>query len=377
MNDIFCKGKERTGSRSRIFWRWAGALCIPAALSVLFQLLHSKQAVMNFWVFHVMGPGERLLGRLWSLVPVSVMEWLIALFLAGNLVWLVRAVAGLVRRRGLGRSFRRLLALGAAWLWLWCAFCWMWRAAYYADTFARRSGLSDRACSVEELAAVTRYFAQNAARLAGQVPRDGEGHFAADRETVFQTGPEVYENLTREFPCLAMDSVRAKPIFFSRLQSRLGFTGMYFPFTGEANVNVDAPACLIPATIAHEMAHQRMVASELEANFVGIAACVTGEDVTYQYSGYLMGLIQLCNALYDVAPQTWQAIARSTFTAELSQDWQDNNQYWAAMRSPVEDRAEQVYDSFLKDNGQSLGIRSYGACVDLLVTYFSPAAGVG
>lgn len=151
---------------------------------------------------------------------------------------------------------------------------------------------------------------------------------------------------------------------------------MYFPFTGEANVNVDAPACLIPATIAHEMAHQRMVASELEANFVGIAACVTGEDVTYQYSGYLMGLIQLCNALYDVAPQTWQAIARSTFTAELSQDWQDNNQYWAAMRSPVEDRAEQVYDSFLKGNGQSLGIRSYGACVDLLVTYFGPAAGV-
>lgn len=230
MNDIFYERKS--GNTVRSLWRWAGALCIPAALSVLFQLLHSKRAVMNFWVFHVMGPGERLLGRLWSRVPVSVMEWLIALFLAGNLVWLVRAVAGLVRRRGLGRSFRRLLALGAAWLWLWCAFCWMWRAAYYADTFARRSGLSDRACSVEELAAVTRYFAQNAARLAGQVPRDGEGHFAADRETVFQTGPEVYENLTREFPCLAMDSVRAKPIFFSRLQSRLGFTGITSPSPG-------------------------------------------------------------------------------------------------------------------------------------------------
>ena len=33
-------------------------------------------------------------------------------------------------------------------------------------------------------------------------------------------------------------------------------------------MNVDCPACLIPETIAHEMAHQRMVASELEANFV-------------------------------------------------------------------------------------------------------------
>ena len=112
MNDIFYERKS--GNTVRSLWRWAGALCIPAALSVLFQLLHGKRAVMNFWVFHVMGPGERLLGRLWSLVPFSVMEWSIALFLAGNLVWLVRAVAGLVRRRGLGRSFRRLLALGAA-----------------------------------------------------------------------------------------------------------------------------------------------------------------------------------------------------------------------------------------------------------------------
>lgn len=373
MNDIFYERKS--GNTVRSLWRWAGALCIPAALSVLFQLLHGKRAVMNFWVFHVMGPGERLLGRLWSLVPFSVMEWSIALFLAGNLVWLVRAVAGLVRRRGLGRSFRRLLALGAAWLWLWCAFCWMWRAAYYADTFARRSGLSDRACSVEELAAVTRYFAQNAARLAGQVPRDGEGHFAADRETVFQTGPEVYENLTREFPCLAMDSVRAKPIFSSRLQSRLGFTGMYFPFTGEANVNVDAPACLIPATIAHEMAHQRMVASELEANFVGIAAAVSCGDPVFQYSGWLMGLIQLCNALYAVSPDLWYQIAAASFTPELSTDWEDNNAYWRALESPVEEAAAQTFDTFLKSNGQDLGIQSYGACVDLLVTWFGDEAG--
>ena len=38
--------------------------------------------------------------------------------------------------------------------------------------------------------------------------------------------------------------------------------------------------------------------------------------------------------------------------------------------SPLEDAAEDVYDSFLKSNDQDLGIRSYGACVDLLVNYF-------
>jgi hypothetical protein len=38
----------------------------------------------------------------------------------------------------------------------------------------------------------------------------------------------------------------------------------------------------------------------------------------------------------------------------------------------VEESAEQTYDAFLKGNGQSLGIASYGACVDLLITYYYP-----
>ena len=39
VNDIFYERKS--GNAVRSLWRWAGALCIPAALSVLVQLLHS------------------------------------------------------------------------------------------------------------------------------------------------------------------------------------------------------------------------------------------------------------------------------------------------------------------------------------------------
>lgn len=35
----------------------------------------------------------------------------------------------------------------------------------------------------------------------------------------------------------------------------------------------------------------------------------------------------------------------------------------------------QTFDTFLKSNGQDLGIQSYGACVDLLVTWFGDEAG--
>ena len=355
---------------------WAAALALPLALVALFEGLKGSKPLMDGWVSGFMAPAEQWLGRLWSVFPFSVAEVLTALFLVGSVFWVVRAVVLVIRRRE-GKVFlRRLLALASVLLWLWAAICWLWNAAYYASTFQEKSGLAVQPYSVEALARVTALFARRAAEFSDQVERDEDGLFAEDRADLFDRGISVYEEMTREFPCLELaQSVRAKPLLCSRLQSILGFTGVYFPFTGEANVNVDAPACMFPATIAHEMAHQRMVASEQEANFVGIAAAVTSGDPAFQYSGCLFGLVQLCNALAPADREAWNGIVQGYFTPEMAADWNANNAYWAALSSPVEDAAGQVYDAFLKGNGQELGMRSYGACVDLLVAYFGPEAG--
>jgi hypothetical protein len=149
---------------------------------------------------------------------------------------------------------------------------------------------------------------------------------------------------------------------------------VYFPFTGEANVNVDQPSAFVPFTIAHEMAHQRMVAAEQECNFVGVLSCLSSEDVVFQYSGWLMGLVYLTNAIFDLSPELGEEIMRQTFTDELRKDWNDNYEYWKALESPTQEKAsqamDQVYDGYLKSQGQALGLMSYNACVDLLVNYF-------
>ena len=353
---------------SRPPWLLWAALLLPAALVGLFKWARSRPSLLAAWVTGCMAPLEQALGRLWGLFPFSVGELLTALFLGGSLVWLIFALLRL-RREGWRRCLRRLAALGAVWLWLWAGSCWLWNAAYYAPSFQQRSGLTAAPYSVEELAQVTAVYARRAAELSDQVPRTEDGSFLRDTGSWFRTAETLYEGIAAEFPCLAADTGRAKPIVCSRLQSILGFTGVYFPFTGEANVNVDAPACLIPAIIAHELSHQRMVASENEANFVGIAACLTSGDSVFAYSGALDGLISLSNALCSAAPDTWYAIAETYFTPELSRDWEDDRAYWAALESPLEDRAGQTYDAFLKQNGQELGLRSYGACVDLLVAW--------
>ena len=349
-----------------------GMILLPALLIVLFEAMKEQKSWMDRWVSGVMAPVEQALGRICALLPwISVAEVLTALFLLGSVFWLIRAAVLLARERAAGRFLRRLLAFASAVLWLWAAVSWMWNAAYYASGVQEKSGLEVRPYSVETLAQVTALFAQQAAEFSTQVERDEEGLFSVSLEEIFGRGPAIYENIEKEFPFLELEpSVRVKPLLCSRLQSILGFTGVYFPFTGEANVNTDAPACMIPATIAHEMAHQRMVASEQEANFVGITAAVLSGDPVFQYSGYLMGLVQLCNALAPVDREAWNAIVQQYFTQEMASDWNANNAYWAELSSPVEETAGQVYDSFLKGNGQKLGMRSYGACVDLLVAYF-------
>lgn len=358
----------KTKDKKILSWPLGLALVVPLALIGLFYLARTRRSLVDFWVFSVLRPVAQGMGRLWSVLPFSVMEVMLATCILGSVIWLIWALVRL--KQGKSTLLRRILALGAVWLWLWCGLCWLWNVTYYASSFSQRSGLGREPHSVEELAAATEYFAFCAARLSKEVPRDEEGHFAQSWQECIRQGPEVYDNIEKLFPVLAATSVKTKPLVCSRLQSILGFTGMYFPFTGEANVNIDAPTCLLPATIAHEMAHQRLVASELEANFVGIAASVTSENVVFRYSGYLMGLMELSSALSAVSPEGWKVISKEYFTAELVTDWNDNHYYWAALESPVEEMAEQTYDSFLKGNGQALGMQSYGACVDLLVTWF-------
>ena len=71
---------------------------------------------------------------------------------------------------------------------------------------------------------------------------------------------------------------KAKPIFNSNLLCYTGITGIYSPFTGEANVNISSPDIYIPFTTLHEMAHQRGYASEDEANFLVYIACINNKD---------------------------------------------------------------------------------------------------
>ena len=355
----------------RYFKRLHIWLLIDLVLLGLFFLLRPVRGVMNALSERFSMPVERALGRAWAYVPFSGAELCYALAVIFLVVWLVSTIVTVARAEYKREAaYRRFLFLLDLLLSLYAAFCLLWGVNFYADDFCDKSGLHPQPVAVEDLVTVTRRFAEEASAHADAVARNADGTYAVPRADSIAIAPTLYENLYDEFPFLYIPvDPTPKPIFFSRVMSAMNVTGLYFPFTGESNLNMDFPAATFPFTVAHELAHRRGIASEQQCNFLGALAAIRSDDPAYQYSGWLTGYIHLSNALYLASPEDWYEI-RANLPEAVIADLDAASGYWAQYAGKVADASGKAYDAMLKSYGDTLGMRSYGAVVDLLVLYF-------
>ena len=343
-----------------------GTLLVLAA----YFALRGDRALMNAVADHVTTPFKSAMARLCGLTRVCVAEVIyitlgsLAVFYAADFL---RAL--FTRPRKGETVYRFVLTALCVGLTFYAGFCLLWGVNYHTDSFQDRAGIHARQGTAEELRELTERFAAALTAAADTVPRDENGLFNADRREILRIGPTVYEAAWDVFPVLRRQDVAPKPFACSGFLTAMDFTGFYFPFTGEANVNMDSPAAFLPSTVVHEMAHQRQIASEQECNFVAIAVSAMSDDPLYRYSGFLMGYVHLSNALYRSDRAAWQAI-RDSLPPEVVADIHANNVYWAANHTKFTDASQKVYDSFLKTNGDPNGVKSYGMVVDLLLAYY-------
>ena len=330
---------------------------------------------MNTITAYVTHPFQQAMGQACDLVPFSVAEGFWLLFVAGCMWYVGHAVFLLIRRRGerLATALQKLLGACVIGLSVALGFTLLWGTNYYAASFEERTGIEDAPVSVEQLAAVTRLFAEKVNESADAVPRDAQGVFCEDRETLFAESRDLYTNLEKTYPFLQAPHTTPKPIWCSWFMSRINYTGFFFPLTGEANLNYDQPRCFLPSTLAHELAHVRGVAPEQTANFVAILACEQSGQPDFVYSGYLMGYLHLSNALYMADREAWE-VCNQQLCAQAHADLADNNAYWARYQTHAAKVANSVYTGFLESYDQELGLRSYGAVVDYLVAYYGAEA---
>lgn len=309
------------------------------------------------------------IGRLTGLLPFSLAEICLYLLLAALILSLICLCIGIARK---GEAGRRLFA------WFSCAvlavsiLAFLYTAGcganYHRKTFSSEEGIIASDYTAEELQEICIRLTEEVNSRAGKVSRDSDG-------VMILTAPEgegaveAMEKLAEAFPSLKGYYPMPKKVAVSEILSYQGLTGVYSPFTIEANYNGDMTPYNIPFTACHELSHLRGFMEEKEANFIAFLACIGSDRTDFQYSGYLSGWTYCMNALYRADPEEWRD-TRILLDEKAEVDVSANSQFWNSYEGVISETADRINDTYLRANGQADGVRSYDRMVDLIVAYF-------
>lgn len=213
------------------------------------------------------------------------------------------------------------------------------------------------------LRATAEHLSQEAAQLRPQA--DFEGKNVTYYGKQFRA---AYNSLSARHPVYSGYAARPKRAILSVPMSYLGIGGMYSPFTCEAIISSDTTPPSLAFTVAHEMAHSLQVAAENEANFSAFLACVEAEDPAVRYSGYFMGLMYTLSAYRRSDPDNYAEFYYALDEGIL-EDLRAYSAHVAQYDGWINDTHSKINDLFLKSNGQTAGVQSYGLMVNLLVSW--------
>jgi len=245
---------------------------------------------------------------------------------------------------------------------------------YYRYPFSYYAKLEVRESTVEELYSLCESLALQASELREKVPlTDQDGVFQLSSNSMYQVADmadKAYQSLSKKFGVLGGVYASPKTVMLSRVMSRTEITGIFFPFTMEANVNTDISNYSIPSVMCHELAHLRGFMREDEANFIAYLACMESDNIEFKYSGIMSALIVSGNALYDQDTELYFQI-REHYSEDVVRDIRANSAYWQQFENTVISAvSDKINDTYLKANSQIDGVKSYGRMVDLLLAQY-------
>lgn len=327
------------------------SLILFAAAGILQLAARRLTGFGSWYAEHVYPVIVGTYGRLCGLFPFSVAE-------VGAYFLIIAAIVYIMRHR---REPLRMLSRGVLFLSL-LAFLFTVNCGvnYYRLPFSSYLEVEVKQSSAEELRKLCEFLTDQVNETV-----DGSGYEKGWNEEALRSMAslgEVYPELAGYYP-------QPKPLLVSWILSVQQLSGIYLPFTVEANYNKEMTAYNIPHTICHELSHLKGFMREDEANFIGYLACIGSNNQSFQYSGYLTGWIYATNALAKMDMEAYRALYE-TLDPKVIAHLQENSAFWNQYEGKVAEVSNQMNDTYLKLNDQSDGVQSYGRVVDLMLAYY-------
>ena len=354
---------------------WCIVCFALAAVSAILYLIFRLSPVFSDWFNqNISSLGRRVLSYLTVWIPFSAAE---CLFLLLPVILVTLIVIGYRSCdddsvRSLWIYTAKLLSLLCV---IWIIFVWNFASGYSGTTLDQKLELERTEVSAAELHQTALILSTQLQDLSDEIlfpDKDGSSVMPYSYSEMNRKLMDAYEKYTEthEFPDHFYS--RVKPVMLSGPMSYTHITGVYTFFTGEANINVHFPDYTIPFTAAHELAHQRGVAREDEANMIAFLVCLESEDAYIRYSALLNIYEYVASALYSADKALYASVYQTLSPTVIREE-----QAYARFFEKYSDNAiakisEATNDVYLQSQGAAEGTRSYNLVVDLTVAYYRP-----
>lgn len=275
-------------------------------------------------------------------------------------------IDALHKRKRLSRFLQHLILLLAAGIFLYSANCGV---NYYRDPFISPEKYSDVSFTVEQLADFCEYTARQLQQSSGETA--ASEFIYPDDASIASSAVSAMKTLGNEYGSLSGYYPEPKKLSaFSGIFSGMGVSGIYSPFTIEANTNGEMPGMEKPFTACHELSHLKGYMNEGEANYIGWLACIGSDDPAFKRSGWLIAWNYAGNALYRSDPERFKDIL-TELPVSAVKELQQNHDFWKSRETKASEVQDKVNDAYLKSNGQKDGISSYGKLTTLMLIWYT------
>ena len=251
-------------------------------------------------------------------------------------------------------------------------FVWSFAAGYFGTPLDEKLSLKREKSAAEQLYRTAELLSDELDALTEEIIflEDGSSVMPYSYKEMNDKLIAAYDQVHARYDFIDSFDSCVKPVMLSKPMSYTHITGVYTFFTGEANINVNFPDYTIPFTAAHELAHQRGIAREDEANFVAFLVCSASDDPYIRYSGYLNLYEYVASALYSANRKLYT----QSYTALPAEVRAERTAYIEFFKRYSENVAatvsESINNAYLQSQGAEAGTKSYGLVVDLAVAYY-------
>lgn len=348
--------------KSTWFWLIAGGFAISL------RLLASPTVIERFYSRGIFLFVRNVLDYTIGWLPLP----LIYVFIGGLVVGLIIQIRHffslkLSWQQRLGRSLLGIVTFISGGIFL---FLFLWGFNYGRLPLETQLALQPQPLTVEELRTELENTAADLVELRAAIPHVTDSAltataFPADLEQRLRTALTAWLQ-QNDYP--TPGRVRGRILYPKGIFLRFSSSGLYFPFTGEGNVDAGLSPLQRPFVMAHELSHGYGFGDEGLCNFLGYMACMNATDPVIRYCGQLGYYRYVASDYLRYEPEAYQAF-RAQLPIGIPNDLNAINDNLNEYPDIMPRLRYAAYDTYLKTQGISEGMKNYNRIVMLTRAY--------